>query len=157
MTRAIRSPATVGLAPPPCPGTTKAARAGIRRARRSGQGLSDSGLIFAALRCCPAAALCLIVTGCHAYDTYRRPGVWHPDDANAVNIAAMASRPADLIRGHGPGDSDGRQAVKAISRVWWDGQAFPPTPAGSGTRPGGTGAKGFATPLSGGSSGGGSP
>ncbi|MGC8475579.1 MAG: hypothetical protein ACP5NP_04420 [Acetobacteraceae bacterium] len=84
--------------------------------------------------------LCLALGGCHEYDTYNRPGVWHPDDANAANIAAMASRPGDLIRGHGAGDSDGRAAVGAIDRLW------PEAPPASSATP--TAAKGFAKPLS---------
>ena len=92
-----------------------------------------------------AVLLCLALAGCHEYDTYNRPGVWHPDDANVANIAAMASRPADLIRGHGAGESDGRAAVGAIDRLWPDSLPTATGPTGSPTGP--TAGKGFAAPL----------
>ena len=88
-----------------------------------------------------AMLLCFCLAGCHEYDTYNRPGVWHPDDANAANIAAMASRPPDLIRGHGAGETEGRAAVGAIDRLWADS---PPTATGP-TGP--AAGKAFAAPL----------
>ena len=92
-----------------------------------------------------ALLLCLALAGCHEYDTYNRPGVWHPDDANVANIAAMASRPADLIRGHGAGESDGRAAVGAIDRLWPITSSGPT--GGSSGPTGPTAGKGFAAPL----------
>ena len=88
-----------------------------------------------------ALLLCFTLAGCHEYDTYNRPGVWHPDAANAANIAAMASRPEDLIRGHGAGETDGRAAVGAIDRLWPDSSPTATGPAAP------TAAKGFAAPL----------
>ncbi len=58
----------------------------------------------------------LALAGCAATDTYHRPGTWHPDAANAANIAAMAARPEDLLRGRGSPGSDGALAVQALVR-----------------------------------------
>lgn len=96
--------------------------------------------------------LCLgALAGCAGTDTYRRPGTWHPDGANAANIAAMAANPGDLLRGRGSPGSDGPLAARAIDRLW-----DVPQPGTGGASAGGPsagaqptgGPSGFATPLS---------
>ena len=72
--------------------------------------------------------ICAGLAGCAATDTYSRPGTWHPDGANAANIAAMAAHPLDLARGRGLPGSDGILAVRAIDRLR---DAVPPTAAGA--------------------------
>ncbi|MBW4092393.1 MAG: hypothetical protein HIU82_15000 [Proteobacteria bacterium] len=88
------------------------------------------------------------LAGCAATDTYSRPGTWHPDAANAANIAAMAVNPEDLLHGRGSHGSDGTLAAGAIERVW---DAAQPNPAGPGGGTSGVpasgGASGFATPV----------
>ena len=90
----------------------------------------------------------LALGGCAATDTYSRPGTWHPDGANAANLAAMAANPADLLHGRGRGGSDGALAAAAIERLW-DGP--PPATGGTGGTAGGAQANGgtsaFAKPL----------
>jgi hypothetical protein len=88
---------------------------------------------------CRAAGglLCLAtLAGCAATDTYSRPGTWHPDGANAANIAAMAADPEDLRHGRGEPGSVGRLAVQAIDRRW---DAATPPGATSSAATGGTG------------------
>ena len=101
------------------------------------------------------------LAGCAATDTYSRPGTWHPDAANAANIAAMAANPEDLVHGRGSPGSDGTLAVGAIDRLWDAAQPSPAGtggPAGGGATGGGTsggttsggaagGASGFAAPV----------
>ena len=41
------------------------------------------------LLCCAALGLSALA-GCAATDTYRRPGTWHPDGANAANTVVVA-------------------------------------------------------------------
>lgn len=94
-----------------------------------------------------AASLLVLASlaGCAATDTYSRPGTWHPDGANAVNIAAMAAHPEDLMRGRGTPGSDGTLAADAIDRL---GDGTAPEP-GAGQAAGGQagGPSGFAAPL----------
>ena len=88
--------------------------------------------------------ICAGLAGCAATDPYSRPGTWHPDGANAANIAAMAAHPLDLARGRGRSGSDGILAVQAIDRLH---DATPPTSAGptGGSATGGPSA--FAAPA----------
>lgn len=62
-------------------------------------------------------ALFTLVAGCAESDPYRRAGMWHPSGANAANIAAMASRPADLVRGRDTAHANGQEAVSAVQRM----------------------------------------
>jgi type IV pilus biogenesis protein CpaD/CtpE len=90
------------------------------------------------------------LAGCAATDTYSRPGTWHPDAANAANIAAMAANPEDLLHGRGSHGSDATLAVGAIERVWNAAQPNPADPGG-GTG-GGTGGATSGAAASGGAS-----
>jgi hypothetical protein len=91
----------------------------------------------------------LALGGCAVTDTYSRPGTWHPDRANAANLAAMAANPADLLHGRGRDGSDSALAAAAIERLW-DGSQQPGT-SGAGGTAGGAQANGgtsaFAKPL----------
>jgi len=89
------------------------------------------------------------LTGCAATDTYRRPGTWHPDGANAANIAAMAANPEDLVHGRGSPGSNGELAARAIDRLSESRSGTQGSGKGSGGK-GTGGAASFATPLTGG-------
>lgn len=78
------------------------------------------------------AVASLLMAGCEA-GPYRRADTWHPTRANAGNIAAMATRLGDLIRGRSGTRTDARQSAEAVDRVW-QGQARP-LPAASSTAP----------------------
>ncbi len=86
------------------------------------------------------------LTGCAATDTYRRPGTWHPDGANAANIAAMAENPEDLVHGRGSPGSNGALAAQAIDRLSETKSGTQGTGKGSGGKGAGGTAR-FATPL----------
>ncbi len=78
----------------------------------------------------------VFVAGCTNDDPYHRNDVWYPTGANAGNIAAMAVRPSDLIRGRSGTEGDGRQAAGAINRLW-QGQAQPTGSASGASAPAG--------------------
>lgn len=67
-----------------------------------------------------AACLCLVCVGCSAADPYDRPGMWQPEGDNASNIAAMAERPFDLIRGRGESTPQIFEGRDAVQRLWQD-------------------------------------
>jgi hypothetical protein len=74
--------------------------------------------------------LVVCAAGCTNYvGPYDRTDVWHPTGSNAGNLAAMAVRPTDLIRGKNGQQGDARQAATAIDHVW---QGHP-QPLGAGT------------------------
>ena len=51
--------------------------------------------------------LLAVTAGCSAFDPYRREGTWRPNGANEQNLAVMAVRPAERVRGTG---AEGAQA-----------------------------------------------
>ena len=72
-----------------------------------------------------AAALSLLaLAGCDQIDPLTRPYMWHPDDVNAQNIAAMAANPADLTHGR---DSRRRRVLMESDAVdhLWSGKPLP--------------------------------
>ena len=66
---------------------------------------------------------------------------WHMTGANAANLAAMAARPRDLVRGRGgpapSGLGDARHAVIGIDRVWQDQPKALPDASNGGPKGGG--------------------
>ena len=62
------------------------------------------------------AALC----GCTAADPYAREGMWQPNGANSLNLAAMVANPYDLIRGRGDAGAQPVQATTATDRLLAD-------------------------------------
>jgi type IV pilus biogenesis protein CpaD/CtpE len=64
------------------------------------------------------AGVVLALAGCADTDPYMKPGRWQPTGANAVNLATMVQRPADLIRGRGAAGTVGLEATSPVSRLW---------------------------------------
>ena len=65
-----------------------------------------------------AIGVVAIVQGCAATDPLLNEDSWHPMGANAMNIAAQAANPADLVRGREAiGGSDGELASVAVLRL----------------------------------------
>jgi hypothetical protein len=58
--------------------------------------------------------------GCQALDPYRREGSWRPHGANEQNLAVMAVRPAERVRGTGAEGAAGFTAAAAIERLRTD-------------------------------------
>ena len=87
------------------------------------------------------AVLALTIGGCVEADPYRRPDVWYPTGVNSGNIAAMVAKPRDMIVGRGVNETDARQAVGGIDRIWLDGPRVLPkadaAPAAGAAAPGG--------------------
>ena len=67
-----------------------------------------------------AALVASGLTGCDALDPQDRPYAWHPTNANAVNIAAMAANPRDLLVGRETARGSARNGVAAVQRIWDD-------------------------------------
>ncbi len=88
----------------------------------------------------PCAAICLalaLLAGCARIDPYQRPGMWHPDDVNAGNIATMAQDPRDLSRGRADQGPEWKTGAEAVDRIWQDKprpllSATPPAQGGAG-------------------------
>ncbi len=70
-------------------------------------------------RMASAAALVLLgLTGCQQLDPLTRPYSWQPSNVNASNIATMAVRPADLMRGrHASARRPAREPSAAAERA----------------------------------------
>ena len=89
----------------------------------------------------------LLLGGCSLTDPYQRPGMWQPNGANTLNLAAMIANPNDLIRGRGTVGTPGIEAAPPIARLWSGRPLELPstssqaTSAGQG-RPGGGGGGG---------------
>jgi hypothetical protein len=62
-------------------------------------------------------ALTGYTAGCAYTDPYTRAGMWQPNGANAVNLAAMVADPADLLRGHGDPGPQSALATAAVNRL----------------------------------------
>jgi hypothetical protein len=63
-------------------------------------------------------AAAALLAGCHPHPArYNDSGEWHPNGANAANLAAMVANPLDLVRGHGDPGSDGAEAADAVRRL----------------------------------------
>jgi len=58
----------------------------------------------------------LLLGGCAATDPLERPGLWRPNDANAVNLRAMVAVPSDLVTAAPPAGGNGAQAARALDR-----------------------------------------
>ena len=94
------------------------------------------------------ALILLGLTGCQQLDPLTRPYSWQPSNVNASNIAAMAARPADLMRGrHASARRPAREDFMSAERLL----SGKPTPFLSG----GGGASGASGAASGGASAGG--
>lgn len=64
-----------------------------------------------------ALPLLLLLAGCAGLGPYERAGQWQPSGANAANLAAMVSNPADLLHGHGDPGPQSRMATDAAIRL----------------------------------------
>jgi hypothetical protein len=64
--------------------------------------------------------LLAVTAGCSAFDPYRREGTWRPNGANEQNLAVMAVRPAERVRGTGAEGAQGFTAADAITRLRTD-------------------------------------
>ena len=62
-------------------------------------------------------AVSVTLGACDLTDPYTRPGMWQPTGANALNLAAMAQNPHDLIRGRGTSGALGVEAVTPIQAL----------------------------------------
>ncbi len=62
-------------------------------------------------------ACAITLAGCANLDPETRAGEWHPSGANAINLAAMVTRPSDLTHGVGVASADGQQAADAVLRL----------------------------------------
>ncbi len=105
----------------------------LRPPGRRGKSLTDRRRARAMLA---AAAL---LAGCEQHPARydNNSGEWHPNGANAANLAAMVADPLDLVRGHGDPGSDGAEAADAVRRLR-TGQVAPVAASIMGS--GGTGA-----------------
>ena len=72
----------------------------------------------AALPAIVAIGLSTLLGGCSQTDPYTREGMWQPVGANAINLATMLERPADLVRGHGAQGAPAIQAVPPVVAIW---------------------------------------
>ena len=99
----------------------------------------------------PALVL-LGLTGCQQLDPLTRPYSWQPSNVNASNIAVMAVRPADLMRGrHASARRPAREPSAAAERAL-SGKTLPFLGGGGGGGGGGAASGGGAA---GGAAGGG--
>ena len=98
--------------------------------------MRDVGRRMAALAV--GAGLLLTLAGCEWFDPYQREGVWRPVGANQANIAAMVSKPNDLIAGHDDGRTDANPQLIAIGRVSLDVPKSLPSAGGGGGGGGGS-------------------
>jgi hypothetical protein len=64
-----------------------------------------------------ALPLLLASAGCEIFDPYSREGSWRPTGANEQNLATMAARPAERVRGTGAEGAMGATAAGAIDRL----------------------------------------
>lgn len=65
-------------------------------------------------------SLPLLAASCAAIDPYTRPGVWRPVGANESNLAVMAVRPAERVRGSAEAGVAGLAASTAVERLRTD-------------------------------------
>jgi hypothetical protein len=70
------------------------------------------------IRCAAATLSLLALAGCDQIDPLTRPYMWHPDNAVAHNMAAMAVNPADLVHGRETGPHRVRVESEGVERVW---------------------------------------
>jgi type IV pilus biogenesis protein CpaD/CtpE len=61
--------------------------------------------------------LLMVLAGCSQVDPYTRDGMWQPNGANSLNLAAMVSDPRDLLRGHGETGAQPVQSAMAVDRL----------------------------------------
>jgi type IV pilus biogenesis protein CpaD/CtpE len=83
-----------------------------------------------------AVGVSAMLAGCDQTDPYKREGMWQPVGANAINIAAMVERPADLIRGHGAQGFPVIEAVPPVLNLWAGKPAALPGATSTGGAPG---------------------
>ena len=84
------------------------------------------------------------LTGCQQLDPLTRPYSWQPSNVNASNIATMAVRPADLMRGrHASARRPAREPSAAAERAL-SGKTLPFLGGGGGGAASGGGAAGGA-------------
>jgi hypothetical protein len=71
------------------------------------------------IRLNPVLLLPLLATAaaCDAIDPYRREGVWRPAGVNEQNLAVMAARPEERVRGTGAEGAIGFIAAGAVERL----------------------------------------
>ncbi len=77
----------------------------------------------------------LAVAGCSQIDPYTRDGMWQPNGANSLNLAAMTANPLDLVRGHGDAGPQPVEATGAVDRLL-SGRAKPLAVVGADATPG---------------------
>ena len=81
---------------------------------------------------CTAATLSLLaLAGCEQIDPLTRPYMWHPDNAVANNMAAMAANPDDLVRGRETRVRRARMEADGVERIW-TGKQLPLLGSGGG-------------------------
>jgi hypothetical protein len=61
-----------------------------------------------------------LTAGCDFIDPYTRPGVWHPNGANDVNLRAMVVVPSDLAVAAPSASGSGALAAAALTRLRQD-------------------------------------
>ncbi len=63
------------------------------------------------------SALLALLSGCAGPDPFNFPNTWRPTGANDANLAAMATRPADLAQGRGTAPTDAQMVAAAVDRL----------------------------------------
>ncbi len=83
-----------------------------------------------------ALLILLAVSACSSQiDPYTRDGMWQPNGANSLNLAAMTANPYDLVHGHGDAGSQPVEATGAVDRLL-SGRAKPLAAVGADATPG---------------------
>ena len=67
-----------------------------------------------------ALPLLAATAGCDMFDPYKREGTWRPSAANEQNLAIMAVKPAERVRGTGAEGALGSTAAAAVERLRTD-------------------------------------